>query len=140
MSVSDAKQKKSRRQRREFTESEQAHNWLALTTFFIRDVGNGGLDQALYNFSPSDVNFVVKSFDALGAAEHAATVRAGMLVLFGATPPETQNERRRILDARPRAWLNEHIDPLSERLVGEERLEDCFLRYIDAHPSELFRD
>lgn len=63
-----------------------------------------------------------------------------MLALFGATPPETQSERRRILDTRPRAWLDEHIDPLSKRLFGEERLRNYFLRYIDAHPSEFFCD
>ncbi|TQF09916.1 DUF4375 domain-containing protein [Myxococcus llanfairpwllgwyngyllgogerychwyrndrobwllllantysiliogogogochensis] len=113
---------------------------LALTTFFVRDVENGGLDQALFNFTPTAVDFVLKGFDEIGADEHAATVRAGMLALFGATPPETQNERRRIIDTRPRAWLDKHIDPLSERLMGEERLQSCFLRYVDAHPSEFFVD
>jgi len=113
---------------------------LALTTYFIRDVENGGLDQALYNFPPAAVDFVLKGFDELGADEHAATVRAGILALFGATPPETQNERRRILDTRPRAWLDKHIDPLSDRLMGEDRLQSCFLRYVEAHPSEFFVD
>ncbi|MCK8503185.1 MULTISPECIES: DMP19 family protein [Myxococcus] len=113
---------------------------LALTTYFIRDVENGGLDQALYNFDPAAVDFVLKAFDELGADAHAATVRAGLLALFGATPPATRNERRRIIDERPRAWLNEHLDPLSNQLMDEERLRSRFLRYVDAHPSEFFRD
>ncbi|MFP2929666.1 DUF4375 domain-containing protein [Pyxidicoccus sp. 3LG] len=113
---------------------------LALTTFFIRDVDNGGLDQALFNFTPTAVDFVLRSFDELGADEHAATVRAGLLALFGTAPPETLKERRRILDTRPRAWLDEHIDPLSERLYDEGKLEAFFLRYVDAHQSEFFLD
>ncbi|QSQ17471.1 DMP19 family protein [Myxococcus landrumensis] len=111
-----------------------------MPTFFIRDVDNGGLDQALYNFTPAAVDFVLKALDEIGADEHAATVRSGMQALFGATPPATQKERRQILDTRPRAWLDKHIDPLSDRLMGEERLHDCFLRYVEAHPSEFFVD
>ncbi|MFY2559747.1 DMP19 family protein [Corallococcus terminator] len=113
---------------------------IALTTFFIRDIGNGGLDQALYNFGPSAVEFILKSFDELGAAEHSTVVRAGLHALFGLSPPGTQEERRRIIDARSRAWLDEHIDPLSDRLYGEEKLEAFYLRYIDAHVSEFFQD
>ncbi|NNB92923.1 DUF4375 domain-containing protein [Corallococcus exiguus] len=113
---------------------------LALTTFFIRDIGNGGLDQALYNFAPSSVEFVLRSFEEVGATGHAALVRRGLDALFGPRPPGTLEARRRILDTKPRAWIDEHLDPLSEQLQGEERLEACFLRYVDAHPSEFFRD
>ncbi|MBN8465134.1 DUF4375 domain-containing protein [Corallococcus exiguus] len=113
---------------------------LALTTFFIRDIGNGGLDQALYNFAPSSVELVLRSFEELGAAGHAALVKRGLDALFGSHPPGTLEARRRILDTKPRAWVDEHLGPLSEQLQGEEKLESCFLRYVDSHPSEFFSD
>src|SRR5688500_13893770 len=81
------------------------HQVLALTAFFIRDIGNGGLDQALYNFSPTAVEFVLKSFDTLGATEHADTVRKGLHVLFGPNPPKTLEARRTLLESRSRQWL-----------------------------------
>jgi hypothetical protein len=113
---------------------------LALTAFFIRDIGNGGLDQAIYNFSPAAVDFILKSFDALGATEHADAVRQGLQALFGPNPPRTLEARRTLLESRSRDWLDEHINPLSERLYDEGLLYPYYQRYIDANPSEFFRD
>ena len=113
---------------------------LALTTFFIRDVCNGGLDQAFHNFSPSAVEFILRSLDELEATEHAAAVRAGLHALFGPHPPETLARRQRLLETRSREWLDEHVEPLNKRLYNEERLEPYLLRYVESHPSEFFRD
>ena len=122
------------------TEGTRGQQMLALTTFFIRDVCNGGLDQALYNFEPSSVDFVLKSLDELGAAEHAAAVRDGMHALWGPNPPATLDGRRRVIDGRSAGWMRKYMDPLSERLYDEERLEPHFLGYVEAHPSEFFID
>ena len=113
---------------------------LAKVTYFIRDVGNGGLEQALWNFDPTEVDFVIESLDQLGAMQHVALVRTGIRMLFGDSPPATLEERRTIIDARTRQWLDNHIEPLNEQLYREESLWPYYRRYIEQHPLESFRE
>lgn len=122
------------------TEGTRGQRMLALMTYFIRDIGNGGLDQALYNFDPPEVDFVLRSLDEVGAVEHAAAVRSGLRAYFGEKPPATLEERRQIIDQHPRTWIDQHIDPLSRLLDDEGALEPYFLRYVEAHPVEFFID
>ncbi len=113
---------------------------LASTTYFIRDVGNGGLEQAFWNFDPAEVDFVIKSLDQLGAVQHATVVRSGLRTLLGDSPPPTLEERRDVIDARIREWLDEHIEPLNEQLYSEESLWPYYRKYIEQHPSEFFSE
>jgi Domain of unknown function (DUF4375) len=113
---------------------------LATTTYFIRDVGNGGLEQALWNFDPAEVKFVINCLDLLGATRHAAVLRAGLLTLLGDSPPSTLEERRTIIDALTREWLDEHVEPLNEQLYDEESLWPYYRKYIEQHPVEFFRE
>ena len=113
---------------------------LASTTYFIRDVGNGGLEQALWNFDPAEVDFIIESLDLLAATRHASVVRAGLRILLGDAPPPTLEERRVIIDSHIREWLDEHIEPLNEQLYEEESLWHYYRRYIAHHPVEFFRE
>ena len=40
----------------------------------------------------------------------------------------------------PADWLDAEIEPLNERLYGEEQLYPHFRRYVEAHPDEFFSD
>lgn len=113
---------------------------LAGTTYFIRDVGNGGLEQALWNFEPAEVNLVIESLDLLDASGHATVVRAGVRMLLGDSPPPTLEERRVIIDGLNREWLDEHVEPLNKQLYGEESLWPYYRKYIEQHPVEFFRE
>ena len=113
---------------------------LACTTYFIRDVGNGGLEQALWNFDAAEVDSVIESLDQLGATRHAALVQSGLRALLGDSPPSTLEERRAIIDGRSREWLDKHIEPLNKQLYDEESLWPHFRQYVERHPSEFFFD
>ncbi len=113
---------------------------LASTTYFIRDVGNGGLEQALWNFDPAEVNLVIESLDLLDATRHAAVIRTGLRTLLGNSPPPTLEERRVIIDALNREWLDEHVEPLNEQLYGEDSLWPYYRKYIEQYPVEFFRE
>ena len=110
------------------------------TTLFMRDVDNGGLEQALAGQEPAYVEMALEGFALLGAHEHAAAVREGMRRLLGPEPPAELDERRRAIEARGRDWLREHVQPLNEALYGERRLWPLYRAYIEAHPEEFFRD
>ena len=113
---------------------------LAVTTSLVRDVENGGMQQALWNRSGGQAEEAIAALERLGAAEQAAAARAAVRLLLGDAPPAALHARRAVLDAHPRAWVNEQVEPLDERLYDETRLWPCYRRYIDAHPAEFFRD
>jgi hypothetical protein len=112
---------------------------LAVTTYLVRDVENGGMWQALWNRTADELAEVVAAFERLGAAEHAATVRAATRLLLGDDPPRDEEARRAALERHPRDWVVDRLEPLDERLYDETRLWPHFRRYVDAHPSEFFR-
>jgi hypothetical protein len=122
------------------TAGTHGQRMLASTTLFIRDVGNGGLEQALWNSDPADVDLVIESLDQLGATQHAAVVWSALQLLIGDSAATSVEKRRVLIDARPREWLDEHIEPLNEQLYGEESLWPHYRRYIERHPSDFFRD
>ena len=113
---------------------------LASTTYFLRDVANGGLEQALWNFDPADVNLVLESFDKLGATEQAATVRTAIKLLLGKSPPASLEQRRALIDNYSRQWLDKNIEPLNKQLYEEERMWSYYRQYVEQHPSEFFLD
>jgi len=113
---------------------------LASTTYFLRDVANGGLEQALWNFDAADVALVLESLDKLGASGQAAAVRAAIELLLGKSPPESLERRRALIDKRSRHWLDKNMEPLNELLYDEARLWPHYQQYIEEHPSEFFRD
>ena len=123
----------------EYTAGTPGQRVLASTTYFLCDVGNGGLEQALWNFNPADVDLVLESLDQLRASEQAGLVRTAMMLLLGPSPPESLERRRALIDTRSRQWLDENIEPLNEQLY-ETRLWPNYDRYIEEHPSEFFRD
>jgi hypothetical protein len=112
---------------------------LACVTYFIRDVDNGGIEQAIWNRESSAVQEVIQALEALGARESAELVRKAEQVLLGRRPPEDLEVRRERLDQLERAWLDEHIEPLNRQLYGEERLYRHFHAYVEQHPEEFFR-
>ena len=113
---------------------------LASTTYFVRDVANGGLEQALWNFDAADVDLVLESLVKLGASKQAAVIRAAIKSLLGQSPPKSLERRRALIDKRSRQWLNQNIEPLNVQLYDEAGLWPHYRQFIKANPSEFFRD
>jgi len=113
---------------------------LASTTYFLNDVANGGLEQALWNFDPADVDLVLESLDRLGASAQATVVRASMIYLLGRSPSESLERRRALIEKRSRQWLDTNIEPLNEQLYDETCLWPYYHQYIEKHPTEFFQD
>lgn len=114
--------------------------FLAIITYFFRDVANGGLHQALYNFDPADVDRVLEGLDKLGASEQAAAVRSAIKLLLGESPPASLDERRALLETYSERWLDKNIEPLNEQLYDESRMWPYYRQYVKKHPSEFFLD
>lgn len=112
---------------------------LACVTYFVRDVDNGGLDQAIGNRDGTELDEVRQALALLGAAEHVQLLERAEVALLGASPPASMEARQSTIDRRSRDWLDEHIEPLNESFYGEERLYPYFREYIARHPEEFFR-
>ena len=113
---------------------------LASTTYFLRDVANGGLEQALGNFDAAYVDLVLESLDKLGASEQAAAVRTAIKLLLGISPPASLERRRALIDKYSRRWLDKNIEPLNKQLYEESLLWPYYQEYVERHPSEFFLD
>ena len=113
---------------------------LVTSLTFIRDVDNGGLEQALWNLEPEYIELVGEGLDLIGASDHAAALRSAVTLLFGEPPIFDHEERREILDSKDRSWREANLEPLNDRLYGEEELYRYFRSYVDANPAEFFRD
>ncbi|HEX6745774.1 MAG TPA: DUF4375 domain-containing protein [Longimicrobium sp.] len=113
---------------------------LAVTTYFVRDVENGGHHQAIGNRDADELAEVVAAFERLGAAGHAEIVRHASELLLGRNPPHDFDLRRALLDRHDGEWIDDHIGPLDERMYDETKLHPNFRAYIAAHPDEFFRD
>lgn len=112
---------------------------LACVTYFIRDVDNGGIEQAIWNRDFSELREVIDSLEELGAPSEALLLAKAEQLLLGPRPPEDLEVRRTLLEQRERSWLNKHIEPLNRQMYGEERLYPHFRAYVDQHPEEFFR-
>ena len=113
---------------------------LAVTTYFVRDVENGGHHQALWNRDADELAEVVAAFERLGAAGHAEVVRRASDLLLGKDPPRNHDLRRALLGRHDREWIDDHVGPFDERMYDETKLHPHFRAYIAAHPDEFFRD
>ncbi|WP_284349076.1 DMP19 family protein [Roseisolibacter agri] len=113
---------------------------LAVTTYLVRDVENGGLHQALWNRTAEQLAEALSALDRLGATEHAAAVRAAVALLLGDRPPDAREARRAVLGDRASEQARERLAPLDEQLYDETRLWPYYRRYIAAHPAEFFRE
>ena len=113
---------------------------LACVTYFVRDLDNGGLDQAIGNREASELDEVCEALLLLGAKDDADLIREAESKLLGDRPPADVESRRAAIDRRPREWLDTHIEPINELLYYEERLYPYFREYIARHPEEFFRE
>jgi len=113
---------------------------LAVTTYLVRDVANGGFHQALWNREADVWDEAVAALGTLGATEHANAARDASRLLLGDHPPRVLDERRERLDRIGRSWVAQHVGPLDERMHDETRLWPHYRAYIAAHPDEFFRD
>ena len=112
---------------------------LACVTYFVRDVDNGGLDQAIGNRDGTELDEVRQALALLGAADHAQLLKRAEVALLGASPPASHAARQSMIDRHSRDWLDEHIEPLNEQFYGEERMYPYFREYIARHSEEFFR-
>jgi hypothetical protein len=113
---------------------------LAVTTYLVRDVENGGLHQALWNRTAEELAEALDALDRLGASGHAAAVRAAATLLLGDRPPAELEARRAALGDRVAEWALARLEALDQQVYDETRLWPYYRRYIDAHPAEFFRD
>ena len=112
---------------------------LACVTYLIRDVDNGGLEQAIWNRDKEQLDEVHQALVVLGADEHAQLLRRAEEALLGPRPPAGLEARRDLIDRYTREWLDEHLEPLNHEFYGEERLYPSFRDYIAQNPGEFFR-
>jgi hypothetical protein len=112
---------------------------LACITYLIRDVDNGGLEQAIGNRDQSELDEVHRAFALLGADRHAELLRSAETALLGERPPQSLEQRRAQIERHPREWLNLHIGPLNEQFYGEEQLLPFFREFVARHPEEFFK-
>ena len=113
---------------------------LACVTYFVRDVDNGGLEQAIFNRDAGELAEVHRALAALGADRLAQLLQSAEQALLGSRPPASLEERRVAIDEHPGEWLDERIEPLNEQFYGEEQLYPHFRQYIARNPDEFFRD
>jgi len=113
---------------------------LYVTTLFVREVDNGGLDQFFSNSSGMYASEVRKAFRLLGADEHAAAFEKAIKIFPGGRPPLDQEDRQNLLEDIPEARRRAFFEPLEQDLYGEHRLWPYFQKYVDMHPNEFFLD
>jgi hypothetical protein len=107
------------------------------TMLFVREVNNGGIQQAFWNLPPWLIDLVQEGFERIHANTHLVTIQHGLRAFFGDHPPNEISRRREIVDAATKDWIETQIEPLNKRLYGEEQLRPYWQRYIDAHESEF---
>ena len=111
---------------------------LARTTFFVREVDNGGLAQAFYNMSLEDVQLALDSFDQVGAGQHAALVRLALARFFEGEPPASEEDWQSRTADLSLDWSSENFDELDEQLYDERQLWPYYERFIAENPEEFF--
>ena len=112
---------------------------LACVTYLVRDVDNGGLEQAIWNRDKEQLDEVHQALVLLGADEHGHMLQRAERELLGPRPPAGLEARRELIDSYTSEWLEEHLEPLNQQFYGEERLYPSFRDYIAQHPGEFFR-
>jgi Domain of unknown function (DUF4375) len=112
---------------------------LACVTYFVRDVDNGGLEQAIYNRDAGELEEVHRALATLGADRLAQLLLSAERALLGRRPPASSEERCTLIDQHPEEWLDEHIEPLNEQFYGEEQLYPHFRQYVARNPDEFFK-
>jgi hypothetical protein len=110
---------------------------LYVTTLFLREVDNGGLEQFFYNSSSIYSKEVLKGFKLLGMNDHYEILKKALTAFPRGNVPFDWIERQRFLDNR-RDEIKALFDPLNDKLYGEERLYPYFHKYISAHPADFF--
>jgi hypothetical protein len=120
------------------TNGSRGQQILATATFFIREVDNGGLAQAFYNWSLDELLAAIDAFEAVGATTHAEIVRLALSRLFEGVDPASDTEVHSRVDALTEAWVEENFDALDERLYDERQLWPYFQQFIEANPEEFF--
>jgi hypothetical protein len=107
------------------------------TTLLSRDVSNGGLWQAFWNFELWFMALAENSFARLGAQAQSSALLAARDLLHQGSMQASEDHRRAYLDAH-RKRLGSSFDALESVLYGEDRFFPLFHRYIAAHPEEFF--
>lgn len=103
----------------------------------LGEVGNGGLDQWLFNSSGDWARQTLDSLKALGANDAAALVRRAMAVFPGGVPSPELAERRLQMGALSEA-AGEQLASLDAPFYQLETSLDALLReYVRAHKTEI---
>ena len=113
---------------------------LYVTTLFIREVDNGGLEQFFHNSSGMYAESVCDAFRLLGANEYASVFERALSIFPSGQVPLRQSYRIRVLESIPKQTRMELFKSLEEQLLGEDRLWPFFRNYVAAHPAEFFID
>ncbi|MBA3342869.1 MAG: DUF4375 domain-containing protein [Gemmatimonadaceae bacterium] len=111
---------------------------LATTTFFIREVDNGGLAPAFHNQTLDELEAVIGAFEELGAARDAQLVRGALTDLFDGGWPKAQESLDARVDALNQAWIGSHFASVDEQLYYETRLWPALPAVYRRAPAEFF--
>jgi Domain of unknown function (DUF4375) len=113
---------------------------LYVVTLCIREVCNGGFEQFFHNTSGMYAADVCKALRLIEAEEHSAAFEKALKVFPEGLVPLDQEERQSLLEMIPRWRRKAFFKPLEEEFFEEERIWQCFDKYVDMHPREFFVD
>ena len=107
-----------------------------VTTLFMREVDNGGVEQFFHNSSGMYTQAVLEGLRLLEAYDHLAALQQAMSLFPAGMVPVDWDDRIAAVDRIPK----ERFGPMNGQLYGEDRLWPFFRKYLAAHPEEFFSD
>jgi hypothetical protein len=108
-----------------------------VTTLFMREVDNGGIEQFFLNSSGIYSEEVLKGLQLLGMNEHYDIVKKAFNFFPNGKVPINWKKRQKYLRKRQKE-IEAYFEPLNEQIYGEEKIYPYFRKYIDSHPQEFF--
>lgn len=112
-------------------------------TLFIREVDNGGLEQFFTNSSGKYINMVLDGLELINANEHLNTLKEAIKLFPGGKVPIDRYARIIIMNKQLKELKineSEYFEQFNKKLYNEERLHKYFLKYINEHEIEFFKE
>ncbi len=112
-------------------------------TLFIREVDNGGLEQYFFNCSGKYINMVIDGLELINAVDHLKVLREAIQLFPNSIVPLDRNERCKIMNKmlkKIKQDETEYFERFNKELYGEKRLKAYFIKYINEHERDFFKE